>query len=699
MKYRLFLDESGKFSRKQQKSRPSIVAGYLVQGDWDEDSAYKLRASVRDSSPEFRGMSLGNHAMEAQAAEEFARNTRFGLTVIRKLTQRGHRVVRFQNEKGLFFANADMTYLTVFTEGLMQLAEALLMETQETVELEVLYAHRIFTQTQEVKEQYIRMPAGLYESQIEARMMLLKSRLAEGSRLKITLATDSATRNQMLVLADSVCFTLLGGRKHLSAKEEAQLTSLPLLSFGVLGQALWPRIAEALMAGRLAEAVTLWYRNEPEELEPRRAEFEAALLSQLQSAGEGGVRLELKQVAQLIDSLVSSRELGTARRLIERLQAELLPLLGEGQEAREFAFDLDFFLLTVSTHEGRLAESALIISRCDGALAGLRPTCETLDYYIRYEIRKLEACKNAFDFEGAVTASEELERTLRDMEELFGAIHPLKFISEALHSTNLGSALGSRVQARAQLIRLVPEEAELAREEAQRALGQFAAERDRSRAYQSLAQVEYLSGSFDAALAALAQAFGLAADAEAADILRRLLAASHPEFGLMHYTSIMGLAALEGHPLGHVLLSAWIREGAERQLGALGREYPMTTVYWRSATAFAAARYEHAAILYKKALEEMLRDPQCLPVYAAGMAALAEAISFVRRPYCLELLEIFAARGSEFLAAPLPASMGRFFEGWDELLRLARESLELGEKPEKPQRKLFLQKSRQIPVL
>lgn len=699
MKYRLYLDESGNFSRKQQRSRPSIVAGYLVEGPWDEDSAFELRAAARASSPEFQSMGLGNHAMEAHTTEAFALNARFGFAVIKKLLQRGHRVVSFANEKGLFFANADMTYLTIFTEGLIQLAEALLMETQEPVELEVLYAHRIFTQTQEVKEQYLRMPAGLYESQVEARLELLKSRLKEGSRLRITLATDSATKNQMLVVADNVCFTLLGGRPHLLPKEKESLGRLPLLRFSVVGQALWQRISEALLAGRLAEAVLLWYRNDEEALLGRRADFEAALAAHLAAAGEVGVRLALKQVSQTLDTLLNARELGTARQLMERLQAELLPLLGEGAAAREFAFDLDFFLLTLSTHEGRAAESAALIARCDGALGGLRPTCETLDYYIRYEIRKLEALKNAFDFEGAVAASEELERTLGDMEALFGAIHPLKFIGEELRSTNLGRAIGSRVQARAQLIRLDPEQAGAAREEALRSLAQFDSEGDRSRAYQSLAQVEYMAGHFEEAFAALALAFGLEEAATAGEVLRQLLEPSPKKFGLMHYANIMGLASLEKHPLGQALLSAWIREDAERAIRPLGTEYPLTTIYWRSATAFVVKKYyDHAARLYEKALEEMLSDAQRLPLYAAGLAALAEALAFMKRPYCLKFSGIFEERVGELFTAPLPESLGRFFEDWEAMARTTGQ-LQEKEKLTHQQKYFFLKKSRQIPVL
>lgn len=702
MKYRLFLDESGEFSEEQQQRSPSIVAGYLVEGEkWDSGRAYNLLSVVKRKRPEFAGVTIkGGHAMEVETYEDYRRNAVFGLMVMEELAKSGIRIVKFANEKGLFFVNSDTTYLTVFTEGLMQLVDYLLAGTSERVELDVLYAHRIFTQTEEVRQQCIRIPQLSYNERISARLTLLRARLPQHykQRLQINFATAGGTENGMMVTADAVCYALRGGYGHFRGAEKQRIRDLGVLVFTVSGEEAWHRLEEALIAGRLSEAVLLWYRSEPEALDSHRADFERAIGNYMEEMGRARAELELKQVSGYIDALVSGREMAAARRLIGRLRDELLPLLGEGQEVRSFAFDLDFFLLTVATHEGEAAEAAALIAQCDAALARLRPTCETLDYYISYEIRKLEALKNIFDFEAAIMGSEELEHTLCDMEELFGAIRPLRFLGQELRSTNLGKALGSRIQARSQLLGLLPEMADEARGEAQRALVQFEGGEGNGRAYMNLCQIEYFSGRFEAALEALAHAVCPGGDGSATETLAACLSPRFDSFALMHYANIMGLAALAGAPEAADLLKAWQAAGVTKAIAAQGREYPLTTVYWRLATCEAMRKISSARLHYEAAASEMLKNIRALPLYAAGLALLAEAAALLPQREGRSFAAMLGERLPLFLGQELPDSMRRFFEGWDGIASLAAKLLS-GEPLSVEEKEAILQKSRQIPVL
>ncbi len=118
--YTLLLDESGDFKEGAKNTKPSIVAGWLLDGALPlETWARQIFSRVKASRPEYQGINIRKfHGMEVPSP----RTAAFMTDLLCEVAGTGGRIVAFKNEKGRVIVNGDVTYLNVLADGIIAFA-------------------------------------------------------------------------------------------------------------------------------------------------------------------------------------------------------------------------------------------------------------------------------------------------------------------------------------------------------------------------------------------------------------------------------------------------------------------------------------------------------------------------------------------------------------------------------------------------
>ena len=138
--YTLLLDESGKFEEGVNSTKPSIVAGWLINDTLPPESwARQYLSGVKASRSEYSGINIRNFHGKDTISPRIAA---FMTDVHCAVAEGGATIVSFKNEKGRVIVNSDVTYLNVLADGVIALLRTLLRETDDDISLHIFYAQR-----------------------------------------------------------------------------------------------------------------------------------------------------------------------------------------------------------------------------------------------------------------------------------------------------------------------------------------------------------------------------------------------------------------------------------------------------------------------------------------------------------------------------------------------------------------------------
>ena len=694
--YFLYLDESGKFQENINKGSISIIAGFLHNRNCTEARAESLLTQIKSKSSNFSGISISPfHAMEETDSNIF----NFIVELMEQMAKQKMQFVIFKSQRNYNIVNSDVTYLNVFAEGIVNLIQRLLAQTNDEITLNVTYASRLNVALEnENPGMYIKIEEKEYKERIEERIAwrMAQLNISELSRIQINLSVGSARLFKSLMLADAVCYAMRGGKKNFSYEQIQRIEKLPCYSFSLLEKISWSSIQNALIENRLAEAIYSAYGfGKPDLPSDYKNIFCELLIKKLKEIGRSGRKLQYNSISQIICTLLENREYDAANYFIDSLEKNFFPLLeAQGMESTEFYFDVHFYRLTIATHQGNTFEEQTEINICRKLLPSLPSTCETLDYYLKYKLREIEHLKNIYDFENAIKNLDNLEQILSNMVELVQIIEGLNEFGKNIRSTTLGKVIGSRTAAKIYLSYSQPKYIDLARKDSDIAIENFTDKNDKARQYQIRSMLETTAGNFPESLEWLGKAFNAENNNSPAKVLTSIINFQGLNiFGFLHFVNLMASAMITENYLAEQMYDAWINQDAE---AALPKEmfYPMPLIYHQVGKCRALQGNKNAVNYYNMALQSLFSNPKNFTLYAEGLLIEADMFLTFSTGKDTKRLNKICEDYKKFVTDNIPESMKIVFKDWDFLEQKIKKRSN-----EEEIRKYILDITKKIPLI
>ena len=666
--YYLYLDESGKFQESVNTGLSSIVAGFLSQ-NWNctDTRAENLLTQVKANNQNFSTINISPfHAMEDTSIHIF----QFIVELMERMAERNVQFVIFKSQKNYNIVNSDVTYLNVFAEGLVNLVQRLLAQTNEEITLNVVYASRLNMKAEnEIIGSHIRIEENEYTERIEERIAWRMARLnlSIRNKIQINLSVGNARKLKSLMLADAVCYAMRGGKKKFDAEQRQRIKNLPTYSFSLLDQISWSSIQNALIENRLAEAIySVFGFGMPELLDDYREIFFELLTNKLKEIGNIGRKFQYDSISQILHNLVENREYDAANYFIDALDKKFFPLLEKQKfEFEEFYFDVHFYKLTVATHQGNTLAEQNEIYLCRKFLPYLPSTCETLDYYLKYKLREVEHLINIYDFETALNELDKLEKTLTDMVELVQMLDGLGKFGQDIRSTTLGKVIGSRTMVKIYLSYKNPQYIESARKDSDIAIENFTNPNDKARQYQLRSMLETVAGNFSESLKWLGKAFNVEDKLTPAKVLNAIINFQGLNiFGFLHFVNLMAATMTANDPLAKKMYDAWINQNAESILPK-DMHYPMTLIYRQIGKCRALQGNKNAINYYDSAIKNSMCNLTNLTHYAMGIIMEIERFLIFYTERDIKQLNRIILDYKKFIESDIPESMKKSFVDWN----------------------------------
>ena len=650
--YSLYLDESGSFEAddRQVNRSCSLVGGLLCE------SSYLTDRKVKELLPE------PVHCCEGYKKEY--------LSVLEQLHRDGCRFVVFENRERLNVINGDLTYLNVLSEGLIRLMRDLREEHPGGVHLMVTVATR-----KETAARYGRIGNDEYISRLEEKIYMASYR--DGTDVADHTVTFSDARSfRKLDFADIICNTWLtrNGKAKFTDGDRERISAVydPRYIFSVFESATVGSLKRLAADGRYGEAMyEICALPKLAGVADIRNRIIARMEKSLPVEQEGYFSFMSLQIG-LLNSRRMHRE-GVA--LAENYKKYFLAPMAEhpnlAARARFWAFDTDFYLLTMYDHIGNVSACGRYLEECRRNIGSISRSWEHIDYYFRFRIRELNCLIGRFDFGAALSKSEGLIAILRNAKELFGMIETFDGRASELQSELLGKAYGVQLEVYTNLLARDPGLFEKALEASDRAAAEFTDPADLRRQWLYRGALMLEAGKAEEALACVLGAFGLEPDGEKAfgSFVEQVYGDGRAKdlFALWHYTGVMLALKKENNRAADEMFAALNRSRAfTSDLSRTDlKGYPWNMVLWNmSRWHRLAGSVNSAEKYYSRALAATKEHPEQAVMYSFSVPMAAD-----RLLHLLERGEITAQAAekemrrvcSEFGKLDLPDTMRAVF--------------------------------------
>ncbi|MBQ4564320.1 MAG: hypothetical protein IJA58_07550 [Lachnospiraceae bacterium] len=509
-KYVIYLDESGDFDRDLEPGshkNASLVGGFFYSREAGVDEEALKRRIIVSLSGE-------NHATDIDREKK-------GLLVYDLLTSAKEYpidFVIFQNDVKKKIVNSTQTYLTVITEGLIQLLKSLVITENEPIELDVIAGFRKDT-TQPVTNSYVTGYISLsdYRERLVEKLSIEKAKLRsediQGSVIHIQLADDK--RNTLLVLCDYICnFWYTRQASAFSAQVEVDgetKTVRTLLKPLYKTEHVFPlfnteeneHVIRLVQDGVYADAL-----------------FEACagMLTEtnVNRIRQGFIKLKPKQIHRQLsnladyigDLLIFHGQNALIERMLQEAEALYEFLVENGIEDARFYLDLEMYRLAHLSNTNQLSRMEAIFARLEKDVAKYTIQTLNIEYLLIFYTRKAVYLQDCRRYAESCKICDELEFILSMAEDAIKNSNFLQSENE-IRSERLGKILGTKLQALIFLSYANRETYEQsAREISERAMDQFEFFYDLRRQYQYRADLEAVCGNRAEAFSWLEKSYG-----------------------------------------------------------------------------------------------------------------------------------------------------------------------------------------------
>lgn len=309
--------------------------------------------------------------------------------------------------------------------------------------------------------------------------------------------------------------------------------------------------------------------------------------------------------------------------LLNNLKQYFLPTLEQSnirELAADFAFDMEFHLLTVYTHIGNLNRESEQIKKCDLMVEKLLPTWNNVDKKIKYKNRKLIHQINCFDFENAYGVFREERERLKEIQEW------MSVNDDNVKYEEYAKLLGTGTQILQKQIRGDKSKYEEAREISDEAIDAFMDFSSKKRQYQYRVMIETDKGNYNEAMIFLQKTLDLPNDI----VNKQLLSTLKDRFDWMHIIRLTAEGMIagreeEGELFELIQKEKGIFEIAEEK----GKNHPYEIIMWKLGTCYAVSDQLNAAQnYYNKSIQFCFAESN-FTLWIIGMAVLLEKYAYV----------------------------------------------------------------------
>lgn len=587
-KFELWLDESGDFNNDLRKvnvgANPSLIGGLLIESNTFPDSF------VNSVLPE---------AGAYHSVDENDQLDRFKLINEKLYKNMNNRIVVFSNQECIMILDNNLTYLNIISEGIIQLIKHLKAQ-HGNIFLKVLIANRVDTTTGLRPENSV---VALDEYLKRLKEKILVSGLSAAiSDKEWDLQTASARKDKRLMLADIICNTFFTrykkakfDDKERSYIEEIYNNKNKTVIFTVFESLLEKKFKNQLIENRIGEAVASVCISNDEELLKRCF---LLLKENFNSRGIHDITFQYKFIGAYIEYYINVvRDFDLCLVLLNNLLSYYIPILREYDLAysekysKKLTLDIKFYMLTVYTHLGDIVRTRIIENECDRDMRELPLSLETINYSIKYGVRKVNGLINTFDYSSALAKADEQVDKCREVKELLGLVTDAK----RTYYEELGKALGTRLQIKTFMLRFDKALYESAVADSKEAVENFPSFEDQKRQYLYRTQLETEFGKYDEALTFLRLAIGVKEDAAIKDIWKE--AERQSPFAVSSYIRIMSEGTMNNWDCAEEMFVPINQENYIDQLYGKDRFFhPDEIILWKYASYCSANGMISAAI-------------------------------------------------------------------------------------------------------
>ncbi|WP_419871484.1 hypothetical protein [Candidatus Pristimantibacillus sp. PTI5] len=683
-KYELWLDESGDFVKdiQDQSIVPSVVGGALVPTEHGPREAAKLLIDEIKASHGIYSKTI--HATEMDPVS-FARMAN---DLFAALSERSIVPITFENRERLEIIDADLTYLNLLAEGVIQLFQTLAVNHKE-VSIHIIAARRVRTGELAPAIGIDLIPSADYISRLRERITIGMARRSLTEQMKNwtwSFALGSARQDEHLMIADIISHAWYRKERKFKAEQYDRLIAFfeSGYTFTVFDRTSRVAVKQLAADGEVGAALYEWLLSvgetatAAERVAPVDLVLLEGVLQRLVQLPEYSQQAQLMMLESRIKTLsMVERNFDSIQKQLQLAEKFMIPFLSDNcPVAEQFIFGIYFNLLTTATHQGDVVQADLQIQRMKIRLPKFGGRWETIriavDFYLRESVHLL----NIYDTEKAIEQLSRLERFLDETIGLFSLVGDFGIGQEELRSSHRGKILGTRLQAYLFHSRRNPKYYDLAREDSNKAIAEFDKPGDQLRQLQYRAQLECDAGECKEAYQWLLKAYQLpAGESSPTDLLEAVLRdhKSGQLFGAMHYSRLMARAIeKDAEQFGKELYDAWMKCGVERKLLKIEREadHPYEIILWKTADTYArtgslkaaVARYDEAIRLCQQSAGATIRSIG-LGIALERAAAYLEAGDKFEKEAQRALKDAIRIY-DRFMDEQLPEPMLAYFEPW-----------------------------------
>lgn len=587
--YNLWLDESGKFDDVNLKRHynPSLVGGLLFEGSKFTD--YEAKKIIVED------------VYHANKEKNSIRN----IEIVKEVMRKGGTCVVFENTGRISVVNKDITYLNVCIDGIIKLIKELTVDDSE-IELNVLKAIRV--ETEKKKGNLIRENEYLMRLEEKMQLQLIENNI---DNVKVKFTLGNALKNEKLMISDAICNMYLTRSAIFKNKGNEQIIKELIEKYKVI-TAIKTTKREDIMAyiknKQYKEAIlnyNLCSKTDINEVEDKIVE----VLTNLES---NTLLTVLNEVTATIESAVNiERDFQAMEKIIERLNTSFISKLKtNGVECEKFSMELKINFVSLYTHKGDINKAEKFINEAEVIATELKDR----DKIYRLKNKLAVNYNNAFQFKEAIDLLDNHIKKMEEIKEFEALMNEMTFEDNTMENVNyseLGKALGTRLQSRVYLSRKDKNQLELALEDSKAALREFTNKGDYNRQLQYRAVIETECGNYEKAIEYLAESVVINEEATLKNLANKIKNSKERiPFSLMHYCRIMGEAALGGSKVAEEMfkyfnsdlnkLDIISKEVDDKSI----KEHPVEILYWKIATYYAVNNtYKAAMTYYDKALK------------------------------------------------------------------------------------------------
>ncbi|MDR7074723.1 hypothetical protein [Fictibacillus barbaricus] len=545
-KVEIWLDESGNFNDENNNRVPSLVGGVVLKG----------RPFTEICAREILGTTKPLHAAELYEKDlETLVNT-----AIDKMNSLGIIPIVFENRERVSIIDPQTTYLSVFAEGIMQLISDLNLDEDNLI-FDLYIARRMYKKDMILT----RMKDEEYISRLMERISLLKIKnpnLNKFNNYKINIQIGSAREDRRLMVADLVCHAWYSKRYKLSQKSQDKLERiLEGKVYTILEPGGIASIKQKIKLKALGEGLFEWIghyhelkqsNNGTKENTSKLLSLKDSLNSKLEKLNRSEKNMQLNILANYIKALVNyNKQFDLAIPYLKIFFEEIVPSLNDKNvDTLRIEAEAHFSLLTTAANLGNVSLVNKEINELELLIRNLSKRWENLDFISEYYIRKGAYLYSVHDYKNSIILMDKLEEMVSGIAEISSSILTDEFKTGGgtINSILLGKVYGVRSQA---YLRLSMEDVNYltkAEQDCYKALKQFDAESDKTRQFQTLAQINSRKKMYLLAEKYIAESIQLPKQASSEAIVKKilLLPLQQQSFIWMHYLAILAESMING---------------------------------------------------------------------------------------------------------------------------------------------------------